>query len=102
MCMLTSIMKILARKESLALTQLAHEVGCTIREIESALEQMEHMGYTRRELFGQACSSSNCVTDRCEGCGFASSETLTIWVLTERGQTIVGSMPKWSISVHNH
>ena len=92
--MLTSIMKILARKESLSITQLAHEVGCTIREIESALEQMEHMGYIQRELFGQTCSSSNCGTVRCEGCGFASSEAFTAWVLTERGQAIVGSMPK--------
>jgi len=94
MFMLTSIMKILARKESLSMTQLAHEVGCTIKEIESALEQMEHMGYIHRELFGQPCSSSSCGTDRCEGCGFASSESCTVWVLTERGQTIAGSKPK--------
>ena len=46
--MLTSILKILARKESLSMTQLAHEVGYTSREIESALEQMEHMGYIHR------------------------------------------------------
>lgn len=92
--MLTSIMEILARKESLSMTQLAQEVGCTVREIESALEQMEHMGYIRNEQFGQACSAG-CGTDRCssecEGCGFASSETFTFWVLTERGQTFVGS-----------
>jgi DNA-binding transcriptional MocR family regulator len=92
--MLTSIMKILARKESLSMTQLAHEVGCTIREIESALEQMEHMGYIHRQQLGQTCSGSSCGTDRCEGCGFASSESYTFWVLTERGQTIVGSKPK--------
>ena len=76
------------------MTQLAHEVGCSVRELESALEQMEHMGYIRNEQFGQSCSSS-CGIDRgssqCEGCGFASSETYTFWVLTERGQTIVRS-----------
>ena len=92
--MLTSIMKILARKESLSMTQLALEVGCTIREIESAMEQMEHMGYIHRELFGGSCSSSSCGTDHCKGCGFASSESFTFWVLTERGEIIVGSKPK--------
>ncbi|KUO77981.1 MAG: transcriptional regulator [Desulfosporosinus sp. BRH_c37] len=92
--MLTSIMKILARKESLSMTQLAHEVGCTIREIDSALKQLEHMGYIHRELFGQTCSSSSCASDRCEGCGFASSDSYTVWVLTERGQTIASLKPK--------
>jgi len=90
-------MEILARKESLSMTQLAHEVGCSVKELESALEQMEHMGYIRSEQFGQACSSS-CGIDRkssqCEGCGFASSETFTFWVLTARGQTFVGSKSK--------
>ena len=75
------------------MAQLAHEVGCSARELESALEQMEHMGYIRNEQFGQSCSS-NCGMDRgssqCEGCGFASSETYTFWVLTQRGQSIVG------------
>ncbi len=92
--MLTSIMEILARKESLSMAQLAQELGCSIREIESALEQMEHMGYIHRELLGRSCSSSSCGADRCEGCGFASSESFTVWELTERGQTIVGSKPK--------
>lgn len=92
--MLTSIMSMLARKESLSMTQLAHEVGCTIKEIESALEQMEHMGYIHREQFGQTCSSSSCGNNRCEGCGFASSESFTVWALTERGHTIVDSKPK--------
>jgi len=92
--MLTSIMKILARKDSLSMAQLAQEVGCTIREIEGALEQMEHMGYIKRELFGQSCSSSSCGADRCEGCGFASSESFTAWVLTERGHIIVSSTLK--------
>ena len=94
MLMLTRIMNILARKESLSMAQLAHEVGCTIREVESALEQMEHMGYIQRELIGQSCSSSSCGTDHCEGCGFASSESFAVWELTERGQTIVGSKLK--------
>ena len=79
------------------MTQLAHEVGCTSREIESALEQMEHMGYIEHELFGQSCSSSSCGTDHCEGCGFASSESFAVWVLTERGKAIVSSKPKQSI-----
>ncbi|MDR3540093.1 MAG: FeoC-like transcriptional regulator [Desulfosporosinus sp.] len=95
--MLTSIMTILARKESLSMAQLAHEVGCSVRELESALEQMEHMGYIRNEQLGQSCSSS-CGVDRggsqCEGCGFASSETYTFWVLTERGQAIVDTTKK--------
>ena len=76
--------------------QLAHEVGCSMRELESALEQMEHMGYIRSEQFGQSCSSS-CSNDRgshCEGCGFASTETFAFWVLTERGQTFVASQLK--------
>lgn len=89
--MLTSIMKILARKESLSMTQLAQEIGCTIKEIESALDQMEHMGYIHRELLGQSCSSSSCGNEHCEGCGFASSESFTVWELTERGRAIVGS-----------
>ena len=92
--MLTTIMKILARKESLSMTQLAHEIGSSIKEIESALEQMEHMGYIRRELIGQSCSNSSCGTDHCKGCGFASSESFTVWALTERGQTIVGTKQK--------
>ena len=73
------------------MNQLAHEVGCSIGELESALEQMEHMGYIRRQQLGQACSSSSCGSDHCEGCGFASSELFTVWELTERGQTIVNS-----------
>ncbi|GEM_PF-846197 len=95
--MLTSILEILARKESLSMTQLANEVGCSVRELESSLDQMKHMGYIRNEQFGQACSSS-CGKDRgsghCEGCGFASSETFTFWVLTERGQAFVDSKLK--------
>ena len=79
------------------MTQLAQEVGCSVRELESALAQMEHMGYIRNEQFGQSCSSS-CNIDQesghCEGCGFASSETFTFWVLTERGRTFVGSKLK--------
>jgi len=94
MAMLTTIMEILARKESLSMTQLAHEVGCTSREIESALEQMEHMGYIHRELVGQSCSSSSCATNHCEGCGFASSKSFAVWELTERGQTIIDWDPK--------
>ena len=93
--MFASIMKILAHKESISMAQLANQVGHSVREVQSALEQMEHMGYIRRELFGQTCSSS-CGSDRsshCEGCGFSSHETFTFWVLTERGQTIVGSQP---------
>ncbi|MDP4125331.1 MAG: FeoC-like transcriptional regulator [Bacillota bacterium] len=88
-------MKILARKESLSMTQLAAEVGYSVKEIQSALEQMEHMGYIRRELYGQACSS--CESGRgnhCAGCGFSTSETFTFWVLTERGQTILDSVAK--------
>lgn len=94
--MLTRILKVLARKESLSITQLAHEVSCSVKELESALEQMEHMGYIRREQLGQACSPS-CGNERdscqCEGCGFASTESYTAWVLTERGQTFIDSLP---------
>ena len=94
--MFASIMKILARKESISMAQLAHQVGYSVREIQSALEQMEHMGYIRRELFGQACSSgcgSDC-SSHCDGCSFSSPETFAFWVLTERGQTIVGLQQK--------
>lgn len=87
--MLTSIMEVLSRKESLSMAQLAREVGYSVKELESALEQIEHMGYVRRELLGQACSAS-CGIDRCsghcEGCGFLTPETYTFWVLTEKGQ----------------
>ena len=90
-------MEILARRELLSMSQLAHEIGRSVKELESALEQMEHMGYIRNEQLGQSCSSS-CGIDRgrsqCEGCGFASSETYTFWVLTERGQTFVDSKQK--------
>lgn len=91
--MLTSILKLLVRKESLSKTQLANEVGCSLKEIESALIQMEHMGYIRSEQLGQACSLS-CGNDRCEGCAFVPSETFTFWVLTERGQSLMSSSPK--------
>lgn len=94
MVMLTSILNILACKESLSMTQLAVKVGCTGREIESALEQMEHMGYIHRQQFGQSCNGLSCGTDGCEGCGFNSSESFAVWVLTERGQTIVHSKPE--------
>jgi hypothetical protein len=75
------------------MTQLAHEVGYSVREVQSALEQMEHMGYIRHEFFEQACNSC-CGTDRgsyCEGCGFSSADKFNIWVLTERGQALVNS-----------
>ncbi|AFM42075.1 transcriptional regulator of sugar metabolism [Desulfosporosinus acidiphilus SJ4] len=92
--MLTSILNILARKESLSLTQLAQELNSSQREIDSALEQMEHMGYVRRENYGQACSvncgSSEC-SSHCQGCGFASSETYSFWVLTDRGKSLAGT-----------
>ena len=92
--MLTSIMEILARKESLSLAQLAGEVGYSVREVEGFLNQLEHMGYIRRELLGQACGlscDSDQASDRCEGCGFKPSKTFTFWVLTERGEQLVGS-----------
>ncbi|TGE32297.1 winged helix-turn-helix domain-containing protein [Desulfosporosinus sp. Sb-LF] len=95
--MLANILEILGRKESLSMAQLAHEVGYSVRETESALEQMEHMGYISRELFGQGCSA-NCDADRCsghcEGCGFVSSETFSVWALSERGQTLLNSKTK--------
>ncbi len=89
--MLTSILNVLARKESLSMTQLAHELNSSPRELESALEQMEHMGYVRRETYGQSCGN-NCSPNKsgshCEGCGFASSETFAFWALTERGESL--------------
>jgi len=94
---LTRIMEVLSRKESLSMTQLADEVGYSVKELESALEQMEHMGYIRREFLGQACSSgceTNRCTGHCEGCGFLSSEVFTFWILTERGQTLLGQDPR--------
>ena len=94
MVTLTSILEILALKEALSMTQLANAVGCTIRELESAMEQLKHMGYIDRDIFGQSCSNSSCGSDQCEGCGFATSESLAVWVLTERGQTIVDSGPQ--------
>lgn len=93
--MLTRILKVLARKESLSITQLAHEVGCSVKELESALEQMEHMGYIRSEQLGSSCSAT-CGIERdscqCEGCGFASTKSYTAWVLTERGQSFIDSL----------
>lgn len=91
--MLTSIMRILALKESLSVTQLARKVGCSVREIESALEQMEHMGYIRSEKLSQSCSSGCSERDgkHCEGCSFASPEIFTFWVLTERGEKMVNT-----------
>lgn len=93
--MLSDILKLLARKESLSITQMAQAVGSSVKEIESALAQMEHMGYIRHELFGQGCSSgcTGCGTERgsSEECGFASPETITFWVLTERGQSYIKS-----------
>lgn len=89
----TGILEILARKESKSITQLAREVGYSVREIQSALEQMEHMGYIRHNFWGQTCNSC-CGTDRgtpCAGCGFSATDKLTIWVLTERGHAIVDS-----------
>jgi predicted transcriptional regulator len=89
--MLSSILNILARKESLSITQLAFELKLTSREVESALKQMEHMGYVRMERYGQTCSTncgSNQCSSHCEGCGFASTESYTCWALTERGKTL--------------
>jgi len=90
--LLTSIMEVLSCK-SLSMAQLAEELGYSVRELESALEQMEHMGYVRREVLGQACSPS-CGKDpssgECEGCSFLSPEGFAFWVLTERGQILSG------------
>lgn len=89
--MLTRILTILARKESLSMTQLAHELDFSPRELESALEQLEHMGYVRRERYGQSCSTScgpNQCSSHCEGCAFTSPETYAFWVLTERGESL--------------
>lgn len=94
--MLTGIMEALSRKESLSMTQLAAEVGSSLRELQSALEQMEHMGYVRRQVLGQACSPT-CGIDRCSGhcedCGFLSPEAFTFWVLTEKGQILLSQYP---------
>lgn len=88
--LLTAIMKILARKESLSITQLAHEVGYSVKEVEGALEQLEHMGYIQRDQFEQSCSvgsgSKGC-SSHCEGCSFAPSGSFVSWSLTERGQS---------------
>lgn len=89
--MLTGILNILARKESLSITQLATEIKSSSREVESALEQMEHMGYVIREKYGQTCSNScgpNQCDSHCEGCGCASPETYFCWSLTERGKSL--------------
>jgi hypothetical protein len=89
--MLSGILNILARKASLSITQLAFELKSTSREVESALEQMEHMGYVSREKYGQTCSTScgsNQCNSHCEGCGFASPESYTCWALTERGKSL--------------
>lgn len=95
--MLTRILKALARKESVSMTQLAHELNSSPKELESALKQMEHMGYVRREMYGQTCSGS-CESDKsgrsCEGCGFASSEVYSFWALTERGAALADTSQK--------
>jgi len=75
------------------MTQLSGMVGYSVRELESALEQLEHMGYVRREFFEQACSPSceiNRGSGHCEECGFLSSKAFRFWVLTEKGQIMVG------------
>ncbi|AFQ44610.1 winged helix-turn-helix domain-containing protein [Desulfosporosinus meridiei] len=94
--MLTDILKVLSRKEAtLSMSQLALEVGYSLKEIESALEQMEHMGYICREIFGQACSPScgmNRCSGHCEDCGFHSPETFTFWGLTDKGQTMLNQV----------
>lgn len=89
--MLKGILEILSRKESLSMAQLAAEVGYSVKEVEGALKQMEHMGYVHRELLGSTCSSAcgHGQNSHCEGCGFLSPETLTCWVLTERGQIML-------------
>ena len=95
--MLTRIMEILARKESLSLAQLAEEVGNSVREIEGLLNHLEQMGFIRRELLGQVCGlscDSEQGSSRCEGCGSRPIETYTFWMLTERGEHLVSSKLK--------
>lgn len=89
--MLRGILEVLSRQESLSMSQLAAEVGYSPRELASALEQMEHMGYVRREILGPVCSSAcgKGQGSHCEGCGFLSPETLTCWLLTEKGQILI-------------
>lgn len=79
------------------MTQLASEVGYSIRELESALEQMERMGYVRHEILGQTCSPG-CGIDRCsghcEGCGFLTPEAYIFWIITEKGQILLHQYPR--------
>lgn len=89
--MLTSILGILSRNESLSLSQLAQEVKSSPRELESALQQMEHMGYVRKETHGQSCGAScpsGSGSSHCSGCSFAASGNYSFWVLTERGKSL--------------
>ncbi len=87
--MLSDILKLLATSESLSLTQLAQRVGCSIREVEVALDQLENMGYLRHEQIGKSCGSSCCgdqKTGNCAGCSFTTSGSIPSWILTERGK----------------
>lgn len=86
--MLTNVMEVLSRRESLSLTQLADVVGYSTKELEGALAQLEHMGYIHREALGEICNTSYC-SGNCEGCGFLPSKKISYWILTERGKAFL-------------
>ncbi len=95
--MLSDVLKLLARNESLSLTQLAQSLGYSMREIKAALDQLEHMGYVRHTLPGKSCGSSCSAglgTGNCEGCSFSASGSYSSWILTERGKEFGSSQSK--------
>jgi len=96
--MLAQILRSLSSSNGVAsVPQLAAAAGVSVREAETALSQLEHMGYLRREVTGGGCCSGGCNprgSSHCAGCTFNPAAGLWTWVLTERGRSAVTSAPK--------
>ena len=83
--MLTEILAAFSQDDIVYLFQITERTGYTAREVESALTQLEYMGYIKRQTAEKdclvACQRGKSVGNNCHGCHLGVKQVL--WSLTD-------------------
>ncbi len=93
--MLSEILTLLSKEQSLTLAHLAEVVGYPVPQVEGGLLQLQLMGYIHREELGQSCStgSSSSCSSGCSACSLGPSSAMTAWSLTDKGKIYLTRTP---------
>ena len=95
--MLADILRSLSSSNGVAsFSQLAAAAGVAVSQLEPALNQLERMGYVRREAVAGGCpgSCNPAGVNHCAGCACSPAAGVWTWILTERGRAAVAAAPQ--------